>query len=51
VTSDYDYESLMEDLYDLAAIAERRDETTISFDEVKRRLENEDELAENDHVP
>lgn len=33
-----DYEELMEDVRDLAAIAERRDEERISFEEVKQRL-------------
>ena len=32
---------LLEDLEDLAALAERRDEPTISFDEVKKRLKND----------
>ena len=34
-----DYERLMEDLDDLAVIAERRDEPTEPFPAVKRRLE------------
>ena len=34
-----EYEELMEDLQDLAAIAERKDEPTVSFEEVKRKLE------------
>jgi PHD/YefM family antitoxin component YafN of YafNO toxin-antitoxin module len=33
-----DYEELMEDVADLAAVAERRDEETISLAEVKRKL-------------
>ena len=33
-----DYEELMEDVRDLAAIAERRDEERVSFEEVKQRL-------------
>jgi len=33
-----EYEELLEDLHDLAVIAERRDEPTISFEEVKKRL-------------
>ena len=33
-----DYEQLLEDLHDLAIVAERRDEETISFDEVKQQL-------------
>ena len=35
------YQKLLEDLHDLAVIAERRTETPISFDEMKRRLEND----------
>jgi len=38
-----EYEELLEDLHDHAFIAERRDEPTISFDELKKRL-NEDGL-------
>lgn len=33
-----EYEELLEDLHDLAIIAERRDEPTITFDELKERL-------------
>lgn len=33
-----EYEQLMEDLHDLAVVAERRDEEAISLDEMKRRL-------------
>ncbi|AEG01823.1 hypothetical protein [Methylomonas methanica] len=33
-----DYEELMEDLEDLAAIAERKDEPTISLEELKKKL-------------
>lgn len=33
-----DYEELLEDIHDLAIIAERKDEPTISFDELKKRL-------------
>jgi hypothetical protein len=33
-----EYERLMEDLHDLAVVAERRDEEAISLDEMKRRL-------------
>jgi PHD/YefM family antitoxin component YafN of YafNO toxin-antitoxin module len=33
-----DYEELMEDVSDLAAVAERRDEQTVSLAEVKKRL-------------
>jgi PHD/YefM family antitoxin component YafN of YafNO toxin-antitoxin module len=34
-----DYEELLEDIHDLAIIAERKDELTISFKELKKRLE------------
>ncbi|MCD6097406.1 hypothetical protein J7K18_00800 [bacterium] len=33
-----EYEEMLEDLHDLAIIAERRDEPTIPFDELKKRL-------------
>lgn len=33
-----EYEELLEDIHDLAVIAERRDEPTVSFDELKKRL-------------
>ncbi len=33
-----DYEDLLEDIHDLAVIAERKDEPTISLEEMKRRL-------------
>jgi PHD/YefM family antitoxin component YafN of YafNO toxin-antitoxin module len=33
-----EYEELLEDLHDLAVIAERKDEPTISFNELKKRL-------------
>ena len=33
-----EYEDLLEDLHDLAVLAERKDEPTISFDELKKRL-------------
>jgi hypothetical protein len=32
------YERLLEDLHDLAVVAERRDETPVSLEEMKRRL-------------
>ncbi|MBN1971116.1 MAG: hypothetical protein JW870_17245 [Candidatus Delongbacteria bacterium] len=32
------YEELIEDLYDLSVIAERRDEPTISFDKLKEKI-------------
>jgi len=34
-----EYEELMEDLHDLSVIAERKDEDVISFEDVKRELE------------
>ena len=34
-----DYERLLEDLHDLSVVAERRNEPTISFDELKRKLQ------------
>lgn len=33
-----DYQQLLEDLHDLALVAERRDEQPISFEELQRRL-------------
>jgi len=33
-----DYEELLEDIHDLAVIAERKGEPTISFEELKKRL-------------
>jgi len=38
------YRRLLEDLHDLAAVAERRDEPTISFEEMKRRLKRSGRL-------
>lgn len=35
------YERLLEDLHDLAIVAERCDEKTISLDELKRRLKKD----------
>ncbi len=35
------YEKLMEDLRDLAKVAERRDEETISLNELKQRLKKD----------
>ena len=35
------YQRLMEDLHDLAVVAERRNEQPISFDEMKRRLKKD----------
>ena len=36
-----EYEELLEDIHDLAVIAERRNEPTISFDELKKRLKTD----------
>ena len=35
------YEKLLEDLHDLAMVAERRDEEPISLDELKKRLKKD----------
>jgi len=35
------YEQLMEDLHDLAVLAERREEKPISLDDMKKRLKND----------
>lgn len=35
------YERLLEDLHDLAMVAERRDEEPISLDELKKRLKKD----------
>ncbi len=35
-----DYNDLMEDLHDLATIAERKDKKVISFEEMEKRLSN-----------
>ena len=35
------YKKLLEDLHDLAVVAERRSESTISFAEMKRRLKKD----------
>ena len=32
------YERLMEDLHDLAVVAERRDESSVSLEDMKKRL-------------
>jgi hypothetical protein len=40
-----EYEELMEDLNDLAVVAERRDEPRVSFEEVKRRLKKDGRLS------
>ena len=36
-----EYEELLEDLHNLAIIAERRDESTITFEELKKRLKKD----------
>jgi hypothetical protein len=36
-----DYEELMEDLHDLAVIAERREEPSVSLEEVKKKLKED----------
>lgn len=36
-----EYEELIEDMQDLAVIAERRDDPEISWDEVKRKLQTD----------
>ncbi|MEW6456444.1 MAG: type II toxin-antitoxin system Phd/YefM family antitoxin [Acidobacteriota bacterium] len=33
-----EYEELLEDIHDLVVIAERRDESVITFEELKKRL-------------
>jgi PHD/YefM family antitoxin component YafN of YafNO toxin-antitoxin module len=39
-----EYEELMEDLSDLAVVAERRDEPRVSFEEVKQELKEDGRL-------
>ena len=36
-----DYEELLQDIHDLAVIAERKDESVISLDELKRKLKSD----------
>ena len=36
-----EYEELLEDIHDLAIIAERRDEPTITFEELKKKLKKD----------
>ncbi|WP_287583066.1 hypothetical protein [Candidatus Borrarchaeum sp.] len=43
-----EYEELLADLHDLAIIAERRDEITLSFEEIKERLKKG--IPENQHL-
>ena len=38
------YEKLLEDLHDLAVVAERREEETITLEELKRRLKRDGRL-------
>jgi PHD/YefM family antitoxin component YafN of YafNO toxin-antitoxin module len=38
------YQQLMEDLHDLAVVAERREEKPVSLEEMKRRLKKDDIL-------
>ena len=35
------FERLLEDIHDLAVVAERRDEPTVSFDKLKQQLRND----------
>lgn len=41
VLSVEDYEEILEDIHDLAVIAERKDEPTINFDKLKTRLKSD----------
>jgi len=41
VLSVADYEELMEDLHDLAVIAERREEPSVPLEEVKKKLKED----------
>ncbi|MEX2722198.1 MAG: hypothetical protein Q6362_012410 [Candidatus Wukongarchaeota archaeon] len=36
-----EYEELLEDLHDLSIVAERRDEPTTTFEEVKKKLKKD----------
>lgn len=36
-----DYEELLEDVHDLAVIAERKDEPTINLEELKKKLKSD----------
>ena len=36
-----EYEELLEDLHDLAIVAERQDEPTVSFEELKEKLKTD----------
>ena len=35
------YRQIMEDLHDLAVVAERREEATVSFDDIRRALKKD----------
>ena len=39
-----EYERLLEDVHDLAVVAERRDEVPVTIDELKRRLAESDSV-------
>lgn len=39
-----EYEQLLEDLHDLAVVAERREETPVTFEEMKQRLQDRGHL-------
>lgn len=41
VLSFKNYQELLEDIHDLSIIAERKDESTISFTELKKRLKTD----------
>ncbi len=43
-----EYERLLEDLHDLAVLAEQRDEETISLDELKDRMKRHAALQRED---
>jgi len=36
-----EYEELLDDIHDLAVIAERKDEPTVDFEELKKRLKSD----------
>lgn len=36
-----EYEELLEDIHDLAIIAERRDEPTVTFEELRKKLKKD----------
>jgi hypothetical protein len=43
-----EYRELLEDLHDLAVLAERRDEPAIPWEEVKRQLRSDGRLRDSD---